>query len=120
MDKTAKWITYFWFLIFIFLLYFNIDEAKSLELNEWGDLLAGITAPVAFLWLIVGYRLQKNELMNNTKVLEQQQLELSKQVKELSNQNKILMDNTDISRDLVSSTENLANTIERASFQISR
>ena len=91
MDKLATVITLLWLLLFICLLIFNLDTLVSMRLNEWGDFLAGATAPVAFLWLIVGYRLQKNELIMNTEVLKSQQIELSNQVKELSKQNEILL-----------------------------
>ena len=26
-----------------------------MSLNEWGDLLAGVSVPLALLWLVVGY-----------------------------------------------------------------
>ncbi|MGS6393402.1 hypothetical protein ACVG01_12255 [Pseudomonas aeruginosa] len=37
-------------------------ELSSLELNELGDFFAGIFGPVAFLWLVLGYFQQGNEL----------------------------------------------------------
>lgn len=41
----------------------TVEAARPfIRLNEWGDLLAGLFAPLAFLWLVVGYFLQKREL----------------------------------------------------------
>ncbi|HAS6966919.1 hypothetical protein CRN30_18055 [Vibrio vulnificus] len=55
-------------------------------LNEWGDFLAGATAPIAFLWLIIGYVLQRRELTLNTEALSLQRIELERQAKELAKQ----------------------------------
>jgi len=45
------------------------------------------TSPITFLWLIIGYHQQRNELRINTQTLELQKEELNKQVKELTIQN---------------------------------
>jgi hypothetical protein len=51
--------------------------------NEWGDFFAGASAPLAFLWLVIGYFQQGDELSQNTKALEQQEKALQLQVDEL-------------------------------------
>lgn len=51
--------------------------------NEWGDFFAGVSAPLAFLWLVIGYFQQGEELGQNTKALEQQEKALQLQVDEL-------------------------------------
>lgn len=48
--------------------------------NEWGDFLAGFIAPLALLWLVVGYFQQGEELRLNTEALKAQQEELRQQV----------------------------------------
>lgn len=74
-------------------------EHKPVAWNEWGDLLAGLISPVAFFWLIVGYNLQREQLIetkksvdsqNDALVAQKQELELNRkvlefQVKELKN-----------------------------------
>jgi hypothetical protein len=50
--------------------------------NAWGDFLAGLFAPPAFLWLILGYFQQSEELRLNTHALFLQQRELEHQVAE--------------------------------------
>lgn len=55
---------------------FNFDEFKALELNEKGDVLAGIFSPLAFIWLIYGYLQQGRELQQNSRALKMQAEEL--------------------------------------------
>lgn len=54
-----------------------------IELNALGDFLAGIFAPVAFFWLILGYVQQGKQLDQNTKALEQQEKALQLQIDEM-------------------------------------
>jgi hypothetical protein len=57
-------------------------ELVSLELNEVGDLLAGIFSPLAFLWLVGGYFQQGEELRQNTSALKLQAAELKNSVEQ--------------------------------------
>jgi hypothetical protein len=88
LEKIGISLTVLWFTVIVALIFVTWPDAKALELNEWGDFLAGIFAPVAFLWLIVGYNLQRHELSLNTKALEVQGLELQRQAAELEKQTK--------------------------------
>ena len=69
-----------WILCIISFVLVRKHDAISLKLNEWGDLFAGTVAPLAFLWLILGFLQQGEELQLNTKALELQAEELSKSV----------------------------------------
>ena len=51
---------------------FFLRGGLELDLNELGDFFAGVMAPLAFLWLIVGYFQQGDELKNNTEALKAQ------------------------------------------------
>ena len=75
-------ITFIWLSAFAVVLVANWDSAKKLSLNEWGDFLAGITAPLALIWIVIGYFLQSEELRLNTRALEAQHDELKRQVSE--------------------------------------
>lgn len=68
--------------IFIILIFACADYAglKKMELNEWGDFLAGIFAPLAFMWLVFGYKQQGEELKQNTEALRLQADELKNSV----------------------------------------
>ncbi|VTX66414.1 hypothetical protein [Acinetobacter ursingii] len=46
---TAIWVT------IIVLIYFFTGLGHPKSLNELGDFLAGVFAPIAFFWLILGY-----------------------------------------------------------------
>lgn len=57
--------------------------------NEFGDALAGIFAPLAFLWLVVATFLQKEELQHSTKALNIQAEELRQSVEQLTKQTQL-------------------------------
>ena len=50
----------------------------ALPLEAHGNFLEGAFAPLAFLWLVVGYFLQQKELSRNTTAIERQHEELQK------------------------------------------
>ncbi|MCH7395192.1 hypothetical protein MMP66_13070 [Acinetobacter dispersus] len=74
---TAIWIV----IILSIFLFTSLDHPKSL--NEFGDFLAGVFAPIAFFWLILGYMQQGKQLEQNTKALEQQEIALQLQIDEM-------------------------------------
>lgn len=71
-----------WLTFMGLLLYSKWPSTSSLPLNEWGDFFAGMMAPLAFLWLVLGYIQQGEELRLNTDALIAQQTELKRQVAE--------------------------------------
>ena len=79
MQKIGLFLTSLWVVLIGVIIFFNWKAASTLSLNEWGDFLAGITAPMAFLWLIIGYMLQSKELKMNTEALFEQSNELREQ-----------------------------------------
>jgi len=68
-------------LIFLIVILFLKGNITDLSLNEIGDFLAGFFAPTAFLWLILGYMQQGDELKSNTQALIEQKEEYSKNIK---------------------------------------
>jgi len=48
------------------------DKFLTLDLNLVGDFVAGVTAPLAFWWLVLGYFQQGIELRQNVEALERQ------------------------------------------------
>lgn len=74
---TAIWVT------IIVLIYFFTGLGHPKSLNELGDFLAGVFAPIAFFWLILGYMQQGKQLDQNTKALEQQERALQLQIGEM-------------------------------------
>lgn len=55
------------------------ERLLALPINEWGDFFVGAVAPLAFLWLALGYFQQGNELRQNTEALIAQERQLEKQ-----------------------------------------
>lgn len=53
----------------------NIGHAP---IETVGNFLEGAFAPLAFLWLVIGYFLQKKELMQNTDAIRMQHVEIQK------------------------------------------
>lgn len=69
----------------------SVDAARPfIRLNEWGDLLAGLFAPLAFLWLVVGYFQQGQELRNQIAEFVKISKATDAQVEELQSQNRQL------------------------------
>ncbi len=74
-----------WFAIVGFVSFINRDAFCGMKPADWGNFVAGVTAPAAFLWFILAYLQQGEELRLNTRALELQAQELSHQVEETRN-----------------------------------
>ena len=62
--------------------YYTRDRFGTMGPNEWGDALAGAAAPLALLWLVAGYSLQREELQSQREELRLQREELRLRVEE--------------------------------------
>jgi hypothetical protein len=73
-------ITTFWLSFGLYYIshYIGWSQFSSLPLEALGSFLEGAFAPLAFLWLVVGYFLQQKELSKNTAVIQQQHTEMQK------------------------------------------
>jgi len=58
------------------LFWLGLEDASA---NQLGDFLSGMSAPLAFYWLVVGYFLQRRELVLNREQLGLQAEELKRQ-----------------------------------------
>ncbi|MGV1918028.1 hypothetical protein [Rhizobium sp. 22-785-1] len=81
--------TFLWLAIAIYLGYFAhnpenncVGTFKCLTANEWGDFLAGVFAPIAFLWLVATVWIQSDELREQRKelALTRNEFELNRKV----------------------------------------
>jgi hypothetical protein len=75
-------VTVIWLVGLGLVVYLNFDKAVLLELNAWGDFLAGSFAPLAFFWLVIGYFQQGKELRLNRGALALQAEELRNSVEQ--------------------------------------
>ncbi len=56
----------------------GFSEIWNAPIERVGNFLEGAFAPLAFLWLVIGYFLQKKELMQNTAAIKMQYVEIQK------------------------------------------
>lgn len=91
LSLTIVWLA-------LVLIWWKNDAAdvRSLSPNEFGDFLGGTFAPIAFLWLVLGFWQQGRELRNSAETLWLQMEELRNSVEQ--------------QRDLVSATRDLRET----------
>ena len=88
MSKTRFWIgivvTLLWLMLPLALAVNELIKPgpSSLKLNEWGDFFAGFLSPLAFLWLVLGYLQQGDELKNSADALRLQAEELKNAVEQ--------------------------------------
>jgi hypothetical protein len=73
-------LTIFWILLGVIYISANIGwrDFSSLTPEDLGNFLEGAFAPLAFLWLVIGYFLQQKELEQNTAALRAQAVEISR------------------------------------------
>ena len=71
-----------WFVIMLGVAIVEWSTAQVMKPNEWGDFFAGFFAPLAFLWLVLGYLQQGDELQLSTKALQLQAEELRNSVEQ--------------------------------------
>jgi hypothetical protein len=74
-----------WLGLFVWAIVEKREAVSILKLNEWGDFFAGFAAPLALLWLVLGYLQQGEELEQNTAALLGQRDEFQRQVAETQN-----------------------------------
>ena len=82
LGRIAWWLTGVWCFLFVLGLWRKFEDVSVMSLNEWGDFFAGAAAPLALLWLVIGYFQHGEELRLSTQALYAQQLELQRQVEE--------------------------------------
>lgn len=75
-------VTALWLITMTALFCWSDTQAGQLKPNEWGDFFAGVFAPLAFLWLVLGYLQQGEELRLSTEALRLQAEELQNSVEQ--------------------------------------
>jgi hypothetical protein len=77
-------VTTAWLLLGSIYISANIGwlNLRSIPADELGNFLEGAFAPLAFLWLVIGYFLQQKELQQNTEALRQQAEQMAESVQQ--------------------------------------
>jgi hypothetical protein len=83
----------------------------QLPAEELGSFLEGAFAPLAFLWLVIGYFLQQQELIQNTQAMRDQAQEIGRTAEQAIIQSEKLAASE--SRELLGATVNFASEAER-------
>lgn len=85
-------LTSLWILLGVTYISSNIGWASfvTLPAEDLGNFLEGAFAPLAFLWLVIGYFLQQKELEQNTAALRSQAVEISRSAEQAVIQSKNL------------------------------
>jgi hypothetical protein len=84
-DKRYKFgigVTVLYLLTLAIYAYVQRGPVLKMTPNELGDALAGAASPLAFLWLVLGYLQQGEELRQNTEALRLQAAELKASVEQ--------------------------------------
>lgn len=73
-------LTTFWLIVLSLYVSNTVGWANigNAPIETVGNFLEGAFAPLAFLWLVIGYFLQKKELMQNTDAIKMQYVEIQK------------------------------------------
>lgn len=87
-SNTPEVISFTWLILWLLaipVLFFwlndkSMSDIKDIPLNNAGDYLAGVAAPIAFLWLVLGYKQQSKDLLINNDMLRLQHEELQNSV----------------------------------------
>ena len=86
MKKIKFWfglvVTVLWLLFAGWIISERWDKVLAMDLNLLGDTFAGFFAPLAFLWLVLGYLQQGDELRLSTDALRLQAEELKNSVQQ--------------------------------------
>ncbi len=75
-------LTFFWLLLIATFVFYRWEDLGNLQPNEIGDFAAGVFAPLAFSWLVLGYFQQGEELRNSGQALWLQGQELQNSVEQ--------------------------------------
>ena len=63
-------------------LWIQGQNPAELRLNELGDFLGGVSSPLAFLWIVLGFLQQSREIRLSGKALQLQAAEMKRSVDE--------------------------------------
>lgn len=80
LRNIGLWVTIPWLVGTVLYVVFKWQAFVALEPNSLGDFLAGAFAPLAFLWLVLGFLQQGKELRFSGRALTLQSVELANSV----------------------------------------
>ncbi len=93
--RVAFVATAFWFALAAYYIATEIGWAqfRHLPADTIGTFLEGVFAPLAFLWLVVGYFLQQAEIHQNTEALRAQAIQIQRSAEQAIIQSQVIVAN---------------------------
>tara|TARA_B100000989_G_scaffold275878_1_gene235763 strand:+ start:70 stop:441 length:372 start_codon:yes stop_codon:yes gene_type:complete len=82
LPVIGLWLTAFYLVGLVVYLAVQGQNPAELRLNELGDFLGGVSSPIAFLWLVLGFFQQSREIRLSNKALHLQAREMRRSVDE--------------------------------------
>lgn len=82
LSKTGLVLSAIYVVGLVIYLIVQRQNPADLQLNELGDFLGGVSSPLAFLWLVLGFFQQSNEIRLSGKALNLQAREMRRSVDE--------------------------------------
>ncbi|WP_343344884.1 hypothetical protein WJT74_11175 [Sphingomicrobium sp. XHP0239] len=76
LPVVGLWCTGFYIVGLILYLWIQGQNPADLALNELGDFLGGVSSPLAFLWLVLGFFQQSREIRLSSQALHLQAAEM--------------------------------------------
>lgn len=82
LPVIGLWLTGFYVVGLVLYLVLQGQNPADLRLNELGDFLGGVSSPLAFLWLVLGFFQQSREIRLSNQALHLQAREMRRSVDE--------------------------------------
>ncbi|MCA0978380.1 hypothetical protein LCM19_08390 [Qipengyuania flava] len=82
LPVIGLWLTALYVVGLVIYLAVQGQNPADLRLNELGDFLGGVSSPLAFLWLVLGFFQQSREIRLSNKALHLQAREMRRSVDE--------------------------------------
>ena len=82
LPVIGLWLTALYLVGLVAYLALQGQNPADLRLNELGDFLGGVSSPLAFLWLVLGFFQQSREIRLSNKALHLQAREMRRSVDE--------------------------------------
>ena len=82
LPVIGLWLTALYGVGLVVYLVAQGQNPADLQLNELGDFLGGVSSPLAFLWLVLGFFQQSREIRLSNKALHLQAREMRRSVDE--------------------------------------
>ncbi|NTZ42618.1 hypothetical protein G7A66_05865 [Altererythrobacter sp. SALINAS58] len=82
LPRIGLGLSALYIVLLVLYLFLQGQNPADLRLNELGDFVGGVSSPLAFLWLVLGFFQQSREIRLSGRALELQAREMRRSVDE--------------------------------------